>query len=360
MTPPGNQFYSFLRVVQRRMVFMRILERIGVALFLASAAALLLLALLYWYARPTSPAVVASLLAGLIGGLIWGLIRPPTLLQAALIADDQLNTADLLSTACLCRRNHPDAPNPWLQQIFAEADRRCRALSPRSITVHRLSGRVWGAVVLAVSLVVIVNGLAPLSAKQQADAPANRPGDLALEPGRRADRSAPEMFVSADNRPILLGDPEDADASRFGQNAAVRPPAANTNPASSDNPDLSSHTDISANEPGPGHGSARTHPPGSPDKPPAPVANAGPGSPSTEPGAKPAAGAGSANGNTTPGEAASSAHAAASGSSSPVPPPPWTSDQWPADVRRAQSAVTAGQIPSQYRDLVRGYFSDVQ
>jgi hypothetical protein len=39
-----------------------------------------------------------------------------------------------------------------------------------------------------------------------------------------------------------------------------------------------------------------------------------------------------------------------------VETPPWKSDSWPQDARRAREATERGRIPDAYRDVVHGYF----
>jgi hypothetical protein len=351
MSPLPVHFARFLNAVYRRLVLLRLLERIGIAIAFSCGVALIAAVTLLMHNHPAMAAVESCLAAGFIGGLIWGLIRRPHPLQAAMEADRQLHLDDLLSSAWMVSNKSPD--NPWLEILLAQADSRCQKLSASSPTLWRLGSRAWGGIALSAALVLTLASFGPSSAPRQV-ADTGRPLQATTiglsDPTKN---SLLDLSASPDHRPILLPDPDDPNASTFGQNSA--PPPQSAKAGSPDASDSTNHAPSASSDDSHGAGSARTNPPTAkkvptPEQPSATTghsdhktgdAAAGTGNPSAQ---------ASGNDATTAGTVAGITPAADKA-------PTWQSNSWPANVDRARRALDAGHIPAAYRDLVRSYFT---
>lgn len=351
MPPLPVHFVRFVNAVHRRLVLARLLERIGIAVLLSSGLALVIAIVLLWHAHAAMLEVVASMITGVFAGCIWAIARRPSRLQAALEADRQLNLDDLLSSAWIVgRRQAP--PDHWLSSLLAQADDRCAHASPSAVKLRRLGARSWGGIALAVALVLTFASFGPVPAPNQS-AEAHRPV-VATRIGfsDRAEQSVLDRSPAADHRPILLPDPDDANASTLGQNTAPAPSKAKAGAV--DVPDSSDHASAASPDDGHGAGSARTKPPTAPT--PTQGQQSATASQSNHNTGEATAGTGA------PGAQTLRDDTTATGTVAGLTPstnsaPPWKSANWPTDVDRARRALDAGQIPAAYRDLVRTYFA---
>src|SRR5438067_3480147 len=97
-------------------------------------------------------------------GLAWGLVRRPGLIDAALLADSQLELSDLLATALATA----SSADPWSRAVVAMAEQRCRSLSPDAVVLRKLGGRARGGIGLAAALVLTLGVLSGVPADSRA------------------------------------------------------------------------------------------------------------------------------------------------------------------------------------------------
>lgn len=337
-----REFERFIGRVRRRFVFLRLLERTGLGVVCACAAAAPLLGIALWRGQEALPIALAALGVGAVGGFFWGIVSRPGELEAALEADRQLDWADLLASAWSVRGRHDD---PWSAAVALAADERCRCTSPGAVMLSRLGVRAWGGIALAAVLVLALGLFPRFSNQSQAQNALRASSGALLNP--HSDEST-AAFPRPSRRTAVQPEPEDAMNGRFSdgrsaaadsqsgrQNGAGNERASGQKSGSSETSGAgSSHTDVthagSLPQPRRNTGSAATGREG--------AAGTGAGNPSTT-AAAPADGAGVASDDPTAGAV-----------------PPWRAADWPRNVRRAHQAMDSGQIPDQYRDVLRGYF----
>ena len=331
------------------MFLTRVLESLAIFTLLACGVAAAIMGVLLWKSQPALRFLQCCGTIGLVGGFIHGILRRPSPLAAAVEADKQLGWNELLSTAWLMRQSYADPSTPWISSLLAQADLASQHASTSSVRFRRLSGRVWGAAALSIVGVFAVAMLGPAPA---ASNPRDRSSQASIGRGHSPEQSSrTDAPLGAENRPILLPDPDDLHASTFGQNAmppTATPSVTAENSGSPQNGDR--RTSSAANE-GTGAGAARTHEAAAAAVL-TPPRIAGP-SRANSTGAE-AGGAGAASAH-APAGAGSTGVAAAS--SPPVENPPWKSSAWPAAVDHARADLAGGRVPAPYADLVRGYFS---
>ena len=102
-----------------------------------------LVAIAIFRGSPAIPLAITAVAVGITSGLIWGWIGRPSRLAAAMEADRQLGSADLLSSA-LSLSNRTD--DPWSSAVVVEADRWATLHSPSSVLLNRLGARAWGGI----------------------------------------------------------------------------------------------------------------------------------------------------------------------------------------------------------------------
>jgi hypothetical protein len=310
-------------------------------MLLASAAAIPLIATLWWRGQSALPTVLVVLGLGALLGCCHGLVRRPTPLQTAMEADRQFGLHDLLGTALMLPAC-PSVPDASREMIQAIADARCRGLSPSQLILQRFGARAWGGIGLAAAMVISLSLLSSAPDRSIAgvddfnrarppvhrqDVPAFRSSPL-LASGGEEQRSVqerspgnPPSTGGADTRsaavPIAGGRSEGGDVSSgdgIGRGASQADQAM-------------------ARRDRPLHAPSRPQPDGS--------------------GSLPAGGSGASAGPAPAGDPAPA------GTSSAIPhrvAPPWNSPTWSADRQAARRAVDLGAVPDAYRDLVRGYF----
>jgi hypothetical protein len=336
------------------MLLLRVLEATGLGALAGCVLAGALIPLLLWRGVSTVPPTLAALFVGTTSGMLWSLARRPTVLQAAVEADRQLDLADLLATALTVaprpRESDRDAgAAPWLQTVFTAADEACHRHAPSQVILHRLGGRAWGGIALAASLVLTVATL------------------TTQEPAARASL-APSPLVGRSIGPtthVTQGMQQAATAARAPQRS--RSPGAG--PESEGNrPSVGSASDTgdspgaaasgggrstgSPGDAGSGGGTGRARTPS--ENPSLPPLAPSPASPQA--GSLP--GTGAAGGSETrPAEGGrASGRTVAPDGTRAHKPVPWESPAWPDDARRAGEAIRAGQVPDARRGLVRDYF----
>lgn len=330
---------KFVRAVRRRMVLLRLLERMGMAIAGAAALSLLLAGVLIWRGQPA--ANVVSLFLSLAGaaGLVWGLMNRPTLLAAAEEADRQLRLADLLSTAMSVGEQTFD--EPFAHTVHNLAVARCAALSPSALVLRKLTGRAWSGIGLTTALAVSAALLSSRPSLLQAQ-PGNSPF-VALD---RLNDPTAERAGGSPAWPDLTARPRgdagtESDVGRTGNNSEANSGTTKTGDGGTGNSNSSD---------GQGTGSASTPDGGGPRDP----MNV-PGTHAKSGGTGPAAGGvGEAAGDAAVGEGGSTS---TSGSPLRAATPPWRSADWTNRQADALHAVESGEIPDAYRDLVREYFS---
>jgi hypothetical protein len=239
--------------------------------------------------------------------------------------------------------------------VLAQANERGARSSASGLVLRRFGGRVWASVVLALALVITLGLLGPSTPSSMwHPGPGNSSQSNALALGGRDTNLPGDAFTSADNRPIVLPDPEDLNSSNSGQDQSSQ--AAKGSAKSTDALPTDAHAAAAPGNEGLGNGSAKTHPPADAVKAQLANGHGGTSSASSEKTAVQANGAGMATGDKKAGNAPAGGLMAGSGSQSATPPP-WKGSDWPSDIQQAQIALDAGRIPDAYRDLVRGYFT---
>ncbi len=348
--PPLDRF---LAAVHRRVVVVRALECAGIALAVAAGIALAVGGLLIWRGeRGLWPLMVAGmLLAGGAGiGLLWGLLRRPSRLWTAIEADRQLGLHDLLSTAWATRHS----ADPWVATVRALAEAQCQALHPRQVILHRLGVRAWGGIV---SMLLLAGGLLALYAQPAATVagedrtgfiPTNRldalvqaprPAPLWTPEGRVPPAASPAQPGMRSGRDLEPARPQEGE----GENA---PPAAAGDPGTQVASATGAGGGAGQSDETASRGPRSTDPSGEGHADPA---DARPGDT-----AHVAAGAGDSHA-LMPAQGVAGAPTVARPSG--VTAEPWHASTWPAQREAALRALSAGQTPPAYRDLIRAYFT---
>jgi hypothetical protein len=345
----------FLDAVHRRAVLLRVAERSALGLAAGMAAASVLAALLWWQGRSAGTAVAGLAALGTACGLTWALARRPSRLDAAMLADTQLDLDDLLGTAAALSTGRSSSDDAWSATILQLADARCRAIRPRDVVLSRLGVRAWGGVGLSTALALTLAMLAGTSADPAvADIGNARPSAVRTAPPA-VDRPLIAIADDAARPAKPRGDPQHEGNSTAGptteQNAT--PATAPAAPAAGETGHRAAST---GGTDGVGGGSSSSNPPS-----PAPADNTLPASPATRPATLPggdvALGDGTAARSTSPGPATRPAGRTAGASDDRQPASaPWNRPDWADDVRTARQRIESGDVPAAYRDLLRSYF----
>ena len=347
---------QLVRAVHRRMVLLGFLEKIAISLLcaftLASAAMLILL----WYGSPANAWAVGLTLAGFLAGIVWAIVKKATPLQAAMEMDCQRGLDELLSTAWLLRRAHRSENEAWASAIFAQAEDQCSRITLSSLKLRRYGSRLAGGLALALTAVITLAALSPVSNSLKR-ATSRDAQTIERQTVNSKTDSVPDRFASAENRPILLPDPDDLASSQLGQNQEASKPGPNPQQAHP-NAETEAHENASMTQDGNGGGAGQTHV--SQDTAIAPKSNGqndlSSRPPSNYPNSVAASGMGASNGIVS-GDATAHGGSHSAGNAPATRLPPWSSADWPAKLDRAHAALTSGTIPPAYRNLVRNYFS---
>ncbi|MGA2443271.1 MAG: hypothetical protein ABSH08_20150 [Tepidisphaeraceae bacterium] len=337
---------KFISAVRRRILLMRIAESIAVATAIASAAGLALLPLAWWRGQSALPMASALFLLGLLCGLIRGISRRPTVLQAAVEADRQLDLHELLGT--ILQLAASPAESAWRESVADFAENQCRLLKlkPSAVIVSRLGLRAWAGVGILGALLLTSAALTArpanvtaASSSALAYVPAN-----SSQPPDAAPTNIYEEPARTAARPPGPGGTDDDSNRAFPHN---RPDDSTGGSVPRQNPQSHSSTGISST---PGSGLAVTASPKlSPEWPQTHNVS---GDPSHA--GRVAAGTGQSDPRASaPGDTNSTIAASASATANPAP---WTTPAWPADAAAAENSITAGRVPNADADLVRDYF----
>jgi hypothetical protein len=339
-----RDFSRFVVALHRRHLAWRALEAGATGLLVACVALLPLLVYRLWKQEPSSDLVVFALMIGCATGVVVGWLHRPTQLASALVADQQLDLDELLSTAWLIR----DAASADRLCVLEAADQAVRNRNRPPVRLRSMTARAWGGTLLVGILVTVLCLLNPSRPTGQSATAAT--AGIANNSVAMAEADRPLLnLADVGAGPSAHPNAEDIAASRLGQ--GDRGDHSNPTNASQANP-AANQRDVEHTGEGRGGGAGKTGADASP--PPSDHSATGRGSESGR-GAT-SAGSGAASDQPRLPVDGRSAQGQSAGSASAPPAPPWSSNSWPVNVQRAEQAVTSGAIPASYRDLVRGYF----
>jgi hypothetical protein len=343
MDRKSSQLDGFLTRVHRRMVLLRLVECVGLGVLIGSGAALALLPVLVWRGLGTMPLVVGCLGLGALGGILWGVTRRPNRLAAAVEADRQLKLADLLGTAFFLRRSSGEL-DEIARSVLATAEARSAGLRASMVIVNRIGVRGWGGIALTCGLVLVVGVITAGDRAAEANGGGGEGRMMSWqdeEAVRREQGNEAPSVAERDTRrvkPAAGGDDEDPLASGT---AELRKPG----PADAGRRD-SGGTGMSSE--GTGAGAARS------------AVKASPGQGlSASAGGNERGGAGTSSsgaGAATRGASGAPGGTSGGGVEARRAAPVWSSEQWARDREAALRAVQGGEVPDDYRGLVRDYF----
>ena len=303
---------------------------------------MLLLPLLIWQRQSPLAGTFFLLLVGGATGLLWSLAHHPTVFQAAVQVDQQLELGELLSTALLVRDGWGGpGQEAFIDAVMALAQAEAGRISAGSLVLHRLGARAWGSISLTVALALALAVFASWGAEMRAQVG----WQPFISPGQLDDRHVFGLSSGTGGR-------SSASVQRRQEPSAAQGQAEEWLKDTGAQP----RADYSASSPG------------------AKQDGAGPGAAQT-PGENVPSEALIARGTSARGQAggelgwgagiserAAGDWRADSGGTSvgvgagDVVVPPWQSPQWSADRAGALVAVAAGKIPDSYRELIQGYF----
>jgi hypothetical protein len=146
----------FIAAIWRRMVWIRIAESVGISLAVASVTGLILTPIMWWRGVDPFSAIAALWGPGFVVGILWGISRRPSLMEAAVEADHQLDLHDLLGTML---RTDTAADAVWGESLAAFAEERCRGLRASAVIVNKIGLRGWAGVGILGLLVMAVGML---------------------------------------------------------------------------------------------------------------------------------------------------------------------------------------------------------
>ncbi len=342
MHPLPTTLERFIGRVYRRLVVLRLLECAGIGF--AVGCAVSLLSLLILRSHTENPLTLSAIVmgVGVAVGFIGTLLRRPQMLDAAVEADRQLDLADLLATAWQLEKN--SSAESFESAVLLIANQRAATLQPRSVVLHRLGVRAWSGIGLAGALVLTV---AIFSANPIDTEASSSPflSNSAADKRASAKNSGGGNQLSSDHHPAAIAsDHPDAEDTALPGAGKTEDIAGNS--ARGQNGDVQN-----SNADGGGTGAGQTA--SKPNK--ANALTSGTNSARTNKTGDAFSGVGISNdnGNGTTGNSASTS-AGNSGKSSDAPA--WKSDSWPAAGQAADSAISNGQIPPAYHELVREYF----
>jgi hypothetical protein len=332
----------FLRRVYRRLVVLRLAEWAGLGFAAGCATALISILVLRNQNESTLVIAAAQMVLGMAVGFIAALLRRPRMIEAAVQADRQLKLADLLATAWQLERN-PQRES-FEEAVLLVANGKASQLQPRLVLLHRLGMRAWSGIGLAGALVLTV---AILTANPIDTEAASSP----FGPQKATNKSQQDQKASRANSDVAFA-PRPAAISPDHPGGEDDPlPGAGKTTDSATNAARGQNTDVQASNPnGAGAGAGKSAP--TPDK--ANPFASGTNSSRTNTAGKAASGVGNSSEKGNAGNGNSSASVGNSSKSSIAPA--WQSDSWPAAQQAADAAISSGQVPPAYHDLVREYF----
>lgn len=341
MARDSREFERFLRRVHRRFTVLRVLEQIGLGVSGGCVAGLPLVGIALWRGQGAEQLAAGALALGALGGLFHGWATRPSRLRAALEADRQMDSSDLISSAI----SVGDRDDAWSAALRAAADDWARHASPASVVLNRLGARAWGGIGLSAALLVVLAMLPTYASPTRAADETTSPAGTALARGT--------LEAAARGRSVRAtpaqADPEDANSAR-GRGEEPAPRSATRESVAAGEP-RRGESDRRGNSPS--RGSGRSETPTRAGQLPEPVSATD--AHGNSPGGRSTGGVGRAQAGARGGGPTRSGDTAGASESAELLAP-WTSADWPAAAQRARSAAENGSLPDAYRDVVRAYF----
>jgi len=369
---------QLLASTRRRWTILQMLEFGGVALLTASLVLMPILIGLAWKGDSAATFSFIILIFSLFLGLFWGFLKRPSNVLTALLIDRQCNLAELFSSAWLLAilpspgtpgegqgggrapvlDPHPNPPPEYRERekkplpilnesLLSLAEIRAKAIQRSSIRLHRLSARTW----LLVTLMLALNLALIAMASNRATTKDRLLADSS-NPSHQSTQSIDEPLVNLGlNNPahaVMPKDPDDPNASHIGESNSQKPPKENDH----QNGEGTHHKMDNARADGGGNGIATTHEPTS-------------SQPRVEEQPERSNRTSTGDGKTATGSGVESADTSSQHQSGPAnvrvaspqaPDSPWQSPSWRSDVSKAQLALSHGEVPPSYRDLLAAYF----
>jgi hypothetical protein len=311
----------------------RVIECAGIAAALGAGVGLIIVPILLWRQEPAMIPAVFLLLLGATVGAFWALLHRPSLLQTAMMIDQQLSLHDLLSTAI--------SPQGWVDESFravilAQAEAICAGASPSQLVVRRLGRHAWGGIGIVSALLLTLGLMSSAPQVISAQAGSGNDSKTTLNATHTSPQPPSAFSASASASAAQTHRPDESDPTDRTDNLSSQSTRADAQNKGAENDgagtaagrslesrssrlhsDDTATSDVSADKIGLDSGGGRT-------------------------GARTGS-----NGN----EAASarqdhSSHHVA----------PWQSSGWSSDRGSALDDIQSGRIPDEYRDLVRNYF----
>jgi hypothetical protein len=347
VTVDGSHVERFVRVVHRRMVLLRLIERVGLAVLVGCGLALVFLPVLIWRGEGDRGMVfvLACVGLGVFAGMLWGIARRPGRLWAAVEADRQLKLADLLGTALYLLRSR-DSLDEMGRSVLATAEGRCAALSPSAVILNRIGARGWGGIGLAVAMVLTV-------ALVGAGDRAARAGASRAAAGTMSSWRDSQVVDAEGNQTRVRGGP-DFRRVRPGEGGDEEPGMPGTVTPSQGGKggvaEAGAGGEAVGSEAGTGAGAGQSGNQTEQGKGLETAVGKGRGSGGGV--EVSSGGTGAAANGTDDARAGNSAGGTGRAAAAPV----WKSNEWAADRAAALRAVEGGRVPDGYRDLVRDYF----
>ena len=355
-------------------------EFAGLGLLTASLVLAPILIGLAWTGDSAASFFFIILICSLILGLFWGFLKRPSNALTALLIDRQCNLAELFSSAWLislipssgtpgegqggCQAPHPDPlpspppeyrerekkPLPILNEaLLSLAEIQAKSIQRSSIRLHRLGARIWLLITLMLALNLALIAMASNRAATKNQLLADR-SNSSRQLTRPMDEPLVNLAMSSPAHAVMPKDPDDPNASHIGESNTQKP-LKEDNHQTGEGTD---HKPDSARTEGGNTGIATTHEPSS-SHPRAQEQPEQSNHPKTGDG-KTATGSGFADMSSSPQHQSDHADATARAASPQLPDSPWQSPSWRADVSKAQLAVSHGQVPPAYHDLLAAYF----
>jgi hypothetical protein len=353
----SSSLARFLLAVHRRQVALRVIERAGLGLLGACVVATALVCVSLWRGDDARLIAGIALAVGTTAGAIWGAMHHPSTFAAAVEADRQLHTSDLIATACtLGGDEHRTDLDPWSRTVVALAKECCRRHRPSEVLLRRLGGRAWAGIVLAVAFVGVLTYMSSNVPRAVAARGADRDQNVASVGDEARRQPLVELTALTPNvppQPRTQLSPEDA-ASRPNDSFAQSVSPSSEQPKHDAVGSDGQHDARSAAPGGEGAGEASSE---SVKRDAEPRASNSLSKSSADPtDARTGDGVGlTALDPKRTGDAASGGIVEASRRVVRTPAP-WTADTWPQTVEHARQTLNAGGVPDDARDLVRGYF----
>ncbi len=344
-----TEYDRFLNAVHSRLAIVRAAEHFGWCILAGSAISFPLLLIGMWLNQSALPLLMVIAAMCILIAAAWTIGAWPSKQSAAAEADRQLNLADLLVTALQLKHKDPSKPTDlFTDAVLAMANARCANLSPSTVALNRLGIRGWSGIGLSAALVLALVVL-PLQ-PQRSDAYNVSSSPLLTAESKQPgiDAATDALHRNAGAIPAPRNDATNDDANRVSASSVNAGDHSNQQ-----NPSTSNLHSIPGAGQEPAGGSATTSQ-ASPN--PIPQHLSTDAAPSSHIPTAPLAGGGSAANNINSNHGATTGFLTSQQKTSRSIPP-WQTPDWPAAGNSANIAITNGQVPPAYRDLVKDYFN---